>query len=561
MKNIMEKVNTLKDLAISNSGPSTLAPNSLNETETNDTNNVENDDLHINDNESSDTPVILADNYNRNPGIGNNVPNSIDSVIKANELASKLMNTPTPSMVGLDDDTLTSGPIPAQSIGSAEYAFSPKDDMLVKEIMPDISDEKRLELAKPLIESRGSIVKDLILNMGFTPDEANIAADNQIKKKLTEIYETEKKEEHVKKPLNPEEVATIQIDKSSDPNELGLTKEEHEKLEKVKKVRLVLVDDVELANIQIERPNEEHKVDYVKSIEGSLSKYSVPLPMLGDFVGFKGAQMLQMVNVVHYEDATLDEIVNTKASLIYDKLVDGATMKKYDNNGKVILSYNEFVNKYPYHDIDLGLFGILCASSMEENTTSVSCPKCKHEYMQKYNLKSLLKLDGVSDLFKKRIDDILKYKNDPDKLRELYEEKRKARRYKSPFTGNIYDLSYPSVARAISLFKKMKNTDDYIAYIGGIAMYISRILVYNPTKNTYVEITADESDVILDVLKAISNDDINMLGTQVYEDLIYSPKFSLKIKCPSCGHETDVEISIEELIFLVAQDSMVEIGI
>src|SRR5699024_458620 len=101
-------------------------------------------------------------------------------------------------------------------------------------------------------------------------------------------------------------LGVITIDKTQDTNDLSLTTEEHKKLEKVHKIRLIMVEDADLANITIERPDEEHKADYVKSIDGSVSKYSVPLPMMGDFVTFKGAQIIQMVNIINYEDARID---------------------------------------------------------------------------------------------------------------------------------------------------------------------------------------------------------------------------------------------------------------
>ena len=538
----METLNSLKDLAMN------AANSNVGESEIPSPGDFQNVTAQPNMAYVGDTPVIIAPPKND--------PNSM----KAAQSVNDLMNTPVPTAVGLDMDTLDSPMMdltltpmaqPNRAVNPEINAVSQADLDMLQELMPELSVEERINRARPILSTRETIAKDLIINMGFTPEEANTAANNQIRKKIADEYAATKNESAA--------VGVVTIDKSADPNGLGLTQEEHQKLEKVKRLRLVVVEDVDLAHIKIERPNEEHKADYVRSIEGSLSKYSVPMPMLGDFMSFKGAQMVQMVNIVNYEDARIDEIINTKASLIYEKLIGGAIMQKYDSNGKIIMSYNEFANKFPYQDIDMALYGILCASSMEENSTSLTCTSCSHQWMQNYNLKSLLKLDAITPAFKERVDDVLNYKSNDIELRKLYEKMRKASRFKSPFSNNIYDLSYPSVARATNLLKRINSDDTVMTYLSAIALYISRILVYNEAKDSYVEITAEETPLMLETMKTIMNEDINMLAKQIRDDLYYVPQFVIKSTCPSCGKTSEIPVNVEHLIFLTARDSMVEI--
>ena len=540
----MENTNTLKDLARGAAvAPDAQHPNVENKATT---------ESKVADNTTfvGDTPVIIG------------------APVKtgATGVPSELMNTPTPVDTGLYQDILdTPKPQFYMAAQTPQHGASlnpnapnpnagiPQADLdMLEEIMPDLSVDARLEIALPVLETKGEIIKNLMITMGFTQQEAETAATNQIRKKLTDEYAAQK-------ASTKESVGVVTIDKTDDPNGLGLTKEEHEKLEKVTKVRLVVVEDIDLANIKIERPNEEHKADYIKSIEGSLSKYAVPMPMLGDFVSFKGAPMVQMVNVINYEDSRIDEIISTKASLIYEKMIGGVVMEKYDTDGKSVMSYNEFANKFAYQDIDMALYGILCASSMEENSTSLTCNACKHEWMQKYNLKSLLRLEDIPTAFKERVDDILNFKSNDIEMRKIYEAMRRVRRYKSPFTGNVYDLSYPTIARATNLLKRVDSKDNVMTYLSAIALYLSRILIYNEAKGTYVEITAEETPLLLETMKTLTNDDINLLSKQIRDDLYYAPQFVLPAVCPSCGKKSEIPVGIDELIFLTAQDSMVEI--
>ena len=460
---------------------------------------------------------------------------------------------PIPVATGLSQEALETPAVAIDQNGTTTPVSTLRDEQIemLRELTPDMPEEERMTKGLPILREFESILKELVMN-GLTLEEAKVGATNRVKRNIGAMYEEYKTE-------NPD-IGVITIDKTSDTNDLGLTADEHRKLERVKKIRLITIEDADLKNIKIERPDEKHKADYIKNIENSLSKYSVPLPMLGDFVTFRGAQIVQMANAVNYEDARLDEVVNTKASLIYDKLTGGSILKKYDETGKASLTYSEFINKFAYQDIDIALFGILCASSMEESSTSMTCPDCKHVWDAQYSVKNLLTHDKISDEYKSRIELILANKGNEVTMRGIYDSARAARRYKSPFSGNIYDVSYPTVARAINLFKRIDQKDSTMVYIAAIGLYLSRILVYNEARDSYIEVLASEIDMMLDTLRDLSNNDMQMLSTEINKTMIYQPTFAIKAKCPSCGKDLAPEVGIEQLVFLTAQDSMVAIG-
>lgn len=498
-----------------------------------------------------DTPIII--NKNARPhNIDRVIPNDYwNTTGTPSNMNINYTGTPiNPSMVGLDDtsilETVTS---PTEGLPNTEPTIKPEEFDMLKQAYPNKTEEEINKNASNLLKSFNSIKKELIINAGLTPEEATTATINRIKKEEESSNEGEENKS----------VADVIIDKSADVNDLGLTKEEHMKLQKVKKVNLIVIDDIELASIDVERPAENHKIDYIKSIEGTLSKYGVPLPTLGDFVLFKGAQILQMANLVNYEDSSSVEILSTRASFIYDKLLGGSVLKKYDENGKVIMQYNEFINKFPYFDMNMAIFGILCASSAEEQSTSMECTSCKHTYEQTYNVKQVLKNDNIPDNFKDRIDHILGSKNNPKEIKVLYDNLRKATRYKSPFTNNIYEISYPSIARAIEVMGYSdKNENKTNNYAAPIAMYLSNLYIFNPNTNKYIQISSDELETMIETLSTLTNDDFQLILKQVRE-YIYEPAFAIKATCPSCGATSTLDISIDDLIFLRAQDLPAEI--
>ena len=472
--------------------------------------------------------------------------------------------TPVPTEFGLDSSALDSPniPVPAatQAVGGELYTsliFNPDNTFsagqlnLMQEYLKDIPANEHDAIATPIFNDVETELRMMITQAHMSVSDAQKAVYDQVVDRLDKANEEYKK-------AHPER-ASILIDKTQDLNDLGLTKEEHAKLEKAKKVRLVLLEDVDLASIEFEHPPEEHVADYIKSIEGSLAKYSVPLPMLGDFISLKGAQIVQMVSIVRYEDSKQDENVSIKASLIYDKLIGGSVLKKFNEMGESKMSYLEFINKFPYDDMDMAIFGILCASSLEESSTSIVCQHCDHTWMQPYNIKNLLKLDNVPDMIKERMEEILKNKSNDTVLQAMYEEKRKVKRYRSPFTKNVYDLSYPSIARALDIFKRTDEKNNIQAYYATIALYMQQINVFNGRTGKYVAVSADKPDLILDTLKTLSNEDMNLIANKVREDFLYRPEFQMEVECPSCHRTSKIPLDIDSLIFLKAQDSMVEI--
>ena len=298
----------------------------------------------------------------------------------------------------------------------------------------------------------------------------------------------------------------------------------------------------------------------IRSISGSISNYSVPLPMYGDFVTFKGAQILQLINAITFEDARLHEIISTQASLIYDKLIGGSVLKRYDDSGKSILSYEQFINQFPQADLDMAIYGIVCASSMEETNVDLKCNNCNHSWSRKYNLKNLLKFNNLNDKFKARVDAILGAKNDMNAMSVLHDEMYRVFRYKSPFSGNIYDLSYPTIARSINIMRRVNENDVMQVYTTTAAIYLKRVLIYDSLHDKYVEVTHTEPDLLLEVVHSLSNEDMTMLVQQIQSEMMYTPQFVLDGTCPSCHQQINQPVPISQLVFLLARDSMVEIA-
>ena len=458
---------------------------------------------------------------------------------KTNESVTNVDTTPKPVIPDMSEEDYAS---------TTEQANLSSED--IEKLAPHLPEDKRAELSTALLNDKSKYVKQLIMN-GFTPDEAEEAAVNRFKKEIIS-----QDEEYAKK--NPD-IGIIRMDKTDTAVEdLKLTPEEHEKLVPTKAIKLVLVEDADLKNIEIENVATDHKVDYIRNLEGSLSKYSVPIPIYGDFMSFRGAQLIQIANLESRDDDRLEDDLNRKASLIYNKLIGGTLIKKFDDNGKSIMSYQEFTNKFSYMDVDMAIFGILCASNPEEGSTTLTCQKCNHTFEHKYNFKRLMTTDGLSDEIKQRYEDILENRTNSSALKILHDKTNKARRYKSPFTNNIYDIAVPSVARMIDVFKRINQEDSVMVHNSIFASFINSMYIYNSANGKYLQIKDNEVDLMLDTISDIPQDDITMLQKQI-ATMSYAPRFAISGNCPSCNTHYDISVNVDTLLFFKEHDLQREI--
>lgn len=483
--------------------------------------------------EVDDEPVVFV---GHKPEVQNNTPNPFENTQNP---TPEVAHTPTPVIPDLGNDMMATTP---------EQAGLTQEDIAA--LTPHLPDEEKTKFAADTLNKMTAYKKKLILE-GFTPEEAEEAAKNWAKKTATS-EDTDYAEK------NPE-IGVVKIDKTDTAKEdLKLTPEEHEKLVPTKAIKLVLVEDAELKNIEIENVATERKVDYIRNLEGSLSKYSVPIPIYGDYMTFRGAQLIQIANLEARDDDRLEDDLNRKASLIYSKLVGGTLIKKSNNQGKTVMTYQEFTNKFSYMDIDMAIYGILCASNPEEGSTELTCNKCNHNFEHKYNFKRLMTMDGLNDDFKQRYEDILENRTNDIALKMLHDKTNNARRYKSPFTNNIYDVAVPSIARMIDVFKRINQEDSIMVHNSIFASFLNCIYLYNENTGKYLQVNDNEVDLMLDTISDIPQDDITMLQKQI-ATMSYSPRFAIIGNCPSCGTHYEIPVSVDNLLFFKQRDLQREI--
>ena len=420
-------------------------------------------------------------------------------------------------------------------------------DETILESMPDIPENIAMNYI-PDIRKKALEYRDTLMMKNALPaKDANTLALNKVND-LGDEYNIRYLKE------NPA-MLNVTINKENE-DKVTFTEEEQKKLTRSKIINLQVVEDVKIKTAKVKRIDKKNKASYLRKMDSNLAHYSVPLPFINDFVGFNGAQIARLIKTVRYDDMTVSELIAEKASLVYEKMVNGSHFRKTDENGNVVMSYTDFINKFMYYDLDMAIYGIVVASSLEETETLVSCKDCGQRFTWKYNVKQLLYTDDFTDEMKEKFDNILTNKSKGDYLKSIYEKENQSTIVESSLTHNQYYINQPSLARAISVFSYMDAQDEVMNVLARIALFIDEILVYDNDTEDYIQIPEEERENMVIALQMLPQEELDILESFV-KPMRFQPQFVLKSVCKHCGQHIESGLLVDDLIFLRARDTSV----
>ena len=466
--------------------------------------------------------------------------------------------TPVKEAVAEDEPVVIVGadPVAVNVDISTESASSSTEITLddLRSTMPEVSEEYLKEIGMKNVVELNQYMKNLIIEHGITPEEAYKATKARTKNIGEEIQK-----EWLK---NNPKLGIVEIDKK-DSNIIQFTKEEHEKLEKVKAIRLIEVEDVELKTLDVKLATRELKANYINEARLSLTRDAVPLIGLSDYVAFNGVQIVTIYSSIMLNDDSIHESLMRKARVAYDAMEGGMHYKKYDSNRKLILTFEQFLNTFPYYDLDMSLFSCLCASSPEKTTANFGCRKCGTRFDASYNVRNLIKFDGISESTKKLIDDILANRSNAEILAKMISPLYYGKRMKSTGSSIIYDLKIPSLAKALSIlqFIDRQNAREAEADLSLFSTVVFIDTIHLPKDGGYIDYSAEEADLFWDMCKKLPQEDLDAVSLLSERDgRILVPSYELDLTCsnPNCGMKLHNNFTIDQLIFQRAQDTPVK---
>lgn len=405
--------------------------------------------------------------------------------------------------------------------------------------------------------------KDLIVNEGFSPAEADKAAKARLNKQVME----ERQNYYLEHP----EIVNIEVS-AKDADKIEFTPEQEEKLVRTNKIRLVTIEDQELSTLKVKEVDRGQKFKTIHRASCSLAHYSLPMYNTRDYVTFNGANIFQLTNAVIGEvdengESTESELslLQKKAQFLYDNFNNSTTRNKYDVEGNLIMTFADFCSWFRYDDLDTGLYAIYVASSTEMITSAFNCfsrqcvgslaPQERRrgkQFEATYNSKSIIKYDDIDDNQKAILEKILGAKDDLESMMKVYKDTVVSFRVKSTYTHNVYEFAAPTLNDAlVTLAASNIQNGDPEYYINIYAMWTRAVYVYDgdDDEGNATYICLKEIDEILEYYRTIIETERALINVTL-DRKNYNPTFTINTKCPNCGNEQPLNLNITQLVFL-----------
>ena len=360
---------------------------------------------------------------------------------------------------------------------------------------------------------------------------------------------SEKKEDFLKRYQE----AVVVIDKTGMGQVINFTDEEREKMKKVKSITLKEVETVELKSIKTKKAK-TGIADRILKKRNTVRNTTVVLPISGLTMVMKGCSTFELMGLINGDQVNVSTLVS-KWTLIHSK-VESTSIGK--------MNFNTFLNNVASLEYDILVYGILCATFPDEDTFPLTCPMCKSSIEHKYEMRSLLRAEEMSD----KLAELVKYTADSSYTEEMAKKcfdesllntEKSIQLPDSEFictigVQNAYSFIYDSVNAIDKLDEKYNQATI-------IASAVSRIFVPNPDDGgaTYLEVEDTEDKIKL--IYSLNAKDISILSTkigEITEGLEF--KFGLMdINCPNkkCEHHVNsVEVELDTILFHKYQQAM-----
>lgn len=411
---------------------------------------------------------------------------------------------------------------------------------------PDILKTGEVPAETPTEESKEAVSQDTTAEEKAPETPVEVKDDPEAAKKA----EDEKKEELKKQVIN------ILIDKTGMGVDFHFDEEEKAKLKTAEEIHVTEVEDIDLATITVKKP-ERSFVDTASEYQLSSSRVPVVFPASRFRAYMTGLTYGEMADIAFtHENMNFDK-ANKRLSIIYNKMAD-PSCGKFD-------SYDDFLKKFSFMDMQLAIYGIIIATFPEMDDIGMTCnnSKCGQSFSHKFSPRSLIQFDLCDQRFLDGMKEVIDCPIGKEK--ELMENSptMKHKRIRLPDTGLIVEVGFASAYEylyngIVDLNDEDKFKDEHPDDLGGALRINAALLsavraLYVPNDDGSYTMF-DKGEDMINILYNVKPNEIRLIVSILDKYATgYSPVFALKdVKCPHCGGVTPI-VPIEDLTELVFQ--------
>ena len=387
-------------------------------------------------------------------------------------------------------------------------------------------------------------------NRHVVQEGESLSIEDDVKEPVEDMVEhAEQKEDFMKKY----EEAVVIIDKTGMGQVVNFTEEERAKLQKVKSIKLKEVETVELQTIKTKKAK-NGIADRILEKRNSVRNTTVVLPISGLTMVMKGCSTFELMGLITGDNVNVMTLV-AKWTLIHSK-IESTSIGKMD--------FNTFLNNVASMEYDILVYGILCATFPDEDVFPLTCPICKSSIEHKYQIRSLLRAEEMSDKLKEKFKEVADASYTEEMAKKCFEESilNTETTIKLPDSEfictigvqNAYSFIYDSVNAIDKLDAKYNQATI-------ISSAIPRIYVPNPDDNgaSYLEI--DDTEDKIKLIYSLNATDISILSNKI-GDLTEGMQFTFGLMDINCSnmkckhHVNSIEVELDTILFHKYQQAM-----
>lgn len=378
--------------------------------------------------------------------------------------------------------------------------------------------------------------------------DATIDEQKKMEEENPQTNDTEKAKTPEEEFNESYEEAVVVIDKLGMGRVIDFTEEERAKLTKVKTIKLNEIEMVPIETFHTKKIKDPKSLTHIIKGVNTLHTTAVCLPLSGYTAKIKGCTAYELMSLLDGgANALLD--AQTKWSLIHSKI---------ESTSIGDMTFNEFLYNTAAGDYNNFIYGILCATYPEMETTTFKCTDCKTTYEHPYSVRQLIRAERMSDKLREHFSAVVDAAISTETAMAVHEDSpiKLIKRIRLPISGIIVEVQVQSAYDLINnSLKAISDTDDPETKKFNAAMVIAtlirRVLVPDPEDPDSMYEFTDSSDIAQIVYQLRERDIliIKNFGDELMGDMTIDYGF-MNIKCPKCGKYIAFSmVDIEDLLF------------
>ena len=237
-------------------------------------------------------------------------------------------------------------------------------------------------------------------------------------------------------PVNTGEPAEININVA--PDQPVTVNVDDDIVNEITKTRVININVREVTNLDMERVTvieNTQKEGVIRNFDVGMGYTPVTLPLSAYRCMIRPLNFFEMINMLSPDSSSKVDYHLKRWKVIYEH-IKNPSIGDFEN-------FEDFLKKTKYSDINILEWGILAATSGDDEQLGVVCgnPKCKHEFFHTYSPRTIIHPNP--DRLPKEYNQIGTLSGAP--AIEIYNKiSSKRKRYKLPVSGVIIEIHEPS---------------------------------------------------------------------------------------------------------------------